>query len=47
MVSFIIRMVRNKRVKYKWGLEDIKILAWIVSNYCNVYDINYTQFVII
>ena len=28
-------MIKTKRIKRNWGEEDIKILLWIVSKYCD------------
>lgn len=31
----LCRMVKTKRIKRNWGEEDLKILIWIVSKYCD------------
>ena len=31
----IDKMVKNKRLKKNWSEEDIRILVWIVSKYCD------------
>jgi hypothetical protein len=28
-------MIKTKRIKRNWGEEDIKILLWIISKYCD------------
>ena len=34
-------MIKTRRIKRNWGQEDLKILVWIVSKYCDLY--NYTD----
>jgi len=28
-------MIKNKRIKKNWSEEDVEILVWIVSKYCD------------
>lgn len=35
VVVWLCRMVKTKRIKRNWGEEDLKILIWIVSKYCD------------
>lgn len=30
-------MVKTRRIKRNWGQEDLKILVWIVSKYCDLH----------
>ena len=32
---FPSRMLKTKKLKRNWGEEDLKILIWIVSKYCD------------
>lgn len=29
-------MIKNKRVKRNWGNEDVSILLWVISKYCDM-----------
>lgn len=33
--SRIEKMLKNKKIKKNWSEEDIKILVWVVSKYCD------------
>lgn len=33
-------MIKNKRVKKNWSEEDLKILVWVVSKYCQYHGIS-------
>lgn len=35
VLIWLCRMVKTKRIKRNWGEEDLKILIWIVSKYCD------------
>jgi hypothetical protein len=37
------RMIKNKRIKKNWSEEDVKILIWVVSKYCDFKDIDYIE----
>lgn len=28
-------MIKNKKIKRNWGLEDISILLWVISKYAD------------
>lgn len=32
-------MIKNKRIKKNWSEEDIKILVWVISKYCQYHGI--------
>ncbi len=34
VLLFPSRMLKTKKLKRNWGEEDLKILIWIVSKYC-------------
>ena len=34
-------MIKTRRIKRNWGQEDLKILVWIISKYCDQH--NYTD----
>ena len=36
-------MIKNKRIKKNWSEEDVKILIWVVSKYCDSRDIDYME----
>lgn len=38
--TLIFRMIKNKRVKKNWSEEDLKILVWVVSKYCQYHGIS-------
>lgn len=29
-------MLKTKRIKRNWGEEDLKILIWVISKYCDL-----------
>jgi hypothetical protein len=31
----IEKMIKNKKIKKNWSEEDVKILVWIISKYCD------------
>lgn len=33
-------MIKNKRIKKNWSEEDVKILIWVVSKYCDFKNID-------
>ena len=35
-----LRMIKNKRIKKNWSEEDIKILVWVISKYCQMQRID-------
>ena len=35
----IDKMVKNKKIKKNWSEEDVKILAWVVSKFCDHHHI--------
>ena len=30
----VFRMIKNKRIKKNWSEEDVNILIWVISKYC-------------
>lgn len=32
-------MMKNKRLKKNWSEEDVKILVWVISKYCDKHSI--------
>jgi len=36
----IDKMVKNKKLKKNWSEEDVKILVWVISKYCDKHDID-------
>lgn len=33
-------MIKTKKLKRNWGEEDLKILVWVVSKYCDLKNID-------
>ena len=36
----LFRMLKTKRIKRNWGTEDLCILIWIISKYCDYKNIH-------
>ena len=36
----IDKMVKNKKLKKNWSEEDVKILVWVISKYCDKHHID-------
>lgn len=34
------KMIKNKRIKKNWSEEDINILIWVISKYCQFHGIS-------
>lgn len=33
--SRIDKMVKNKKIKKNWSEDDVKVLVWVISKYCD------------
>ena len=36
-------MIKNKRIKKNWSEEDLKILVWVISKYCQFHGISHVR----
>jgi hypothetical protein len=35
VTSRIDKMVKNKKIKKNWSEDDVKVLVWVISKYCD------------
>ena len=41
LVTFRIeKMVKNKKIKKNWSEDDVKVLVWVISKYCDKHYIS-------
>lgn len=43
--SAYLRMIKNRKIKKNWSLDDLRMLVWIISAYCNIHGRKYSDLV--